>query len=300
MAHEGRETISERLLEGDEGLIITIPTSDASRINAGGSQIRTNRAYFFKVTKEQRLYWEYTQLPSIGAGNNLNFGYLGENGHPDDVNNPGDDIFRLENDDFKVYHFGLGTDQSDLRVYEKVAPSNPNRAFDHSNQDEPNPQEPSTFGFYTGNNITDQYDPENVSERIAFRNAQRGRLLQWGFYAESNLSAADTDLVFTGRTYQLRPVLDPQEQNRMLEENARRRAGAEVDLNVVRVSLAGIFGFDIGASLPDSWANLGPDLYQDVQAGALASGSQQSGGSNGSGTERPSGSNTTQSSPSRF
>lgn len=257
--HPVDDRISDRVLGHGEGLIVAFPTQNVQKIQAGPQSIPTVRAYFFRIAKVQKYRWTYSQLTSFNDAESLDYNYLGDTGH-----GTGDDVLRLEGDDFKVYHVGFGLHSPDLRVYEKIDPANPNRAVDHNNQSDPDPTAPSAFGYYDGKQQDDTFDPPAHTERLSIRSQRQGQFLQFGFYAENAITDANADIEIIGKTYELAPVLNPQEQAYLLQQNLARRAGKTPDLKTIKIQVGGIFTYEIGEALPDGWVDLQPDIYQDL------------------------------------
>lgn len=269
--HPVDDTISDRVLGHGDGLIVAFPIQTAEDIRVGGKDIATVKAFFFKIAKTQELNWRYTQLGAINAGaaSALDYNWLGDTGH-----GTGSDVLRIVNDDFKLYHFGVGLNSPYLRVYEDIDPSNPNRAFDHSNSGQPSPTSLHNFGFYDGRMQADRFDPPVHTERVAFRNDRDGQFLQFGFGVDANdpnVADGNTDLELRGRTYQLRPVEDQAEQEFMLRQSRLRGAGRDIDLKVITVQVGGIFTYEIGTTLPDGWEDLEGSISQKLD---YASGGQ--------------------------
>jgi hypothetical protein len=254
--------ISSRLLGTGQGLIVTFPIQKAATIELRGKDVSSVRAFFFKVVKSQEYFFEYQQLGTItaGAGNALDYDYLGEDGH-----GAGDDILRLVNDDFKVYHLGFAPRDPNLRVYEAVAAQGPNRATDHENQGEPDPTAGDNFGFYTSRQIPNQFDPPALTERLAIRNAESGAFLQFGFMADGvDIIDGNSDILITGRTYQLQPITDPDEQDFLLRQAVLDRA--DQTLRSITVQVGGLFTYEIGNAMPGNWVDvdgLARDLVLD-------------------------------------
>jgi hypothetical protein len=222
------------------------------------------------VLKFQEHYREYRELGAINAGaaNALDYDYLGETGH-----GTGDDVLRLESDDFKIYHLGFAPRDPNLRVYEKLSSANPNRATDHQNQTEPDPTNGDDFGFYTSRQIPNLYDPPALTERLSIRNASAGQFLQFGFLADGvAVPDGGSNLIITGRTYELQPITDPAEQDFLLTQATLDREDQRLKTIVTQVG--GLFSYEIGEALPDAWAAIDGIARDLVFEGLEAPGSQ--------------------------
>lgn len=245
--------MSDRVREPGEGLIVAFPTEGNTITTSTREEIGVLNGYFFRVAKSQRYYYEYDQLGPLANGGSKDFGFLGENNHESD-GSPGSDIFRLQTDDFYMYHVGVGLETPELRTYYKLGPSQPFRPTDHENRGEPDPTAPSQFGYYTGAQIQDRYDPPAFTERVAIRNDREGEFLQWGFHAEDQLTTEETTLHFTGRFYELIPVLDEETQDKMLMSAVENVD--DPDIPTVMTTPGGVFTYRLGSTLPDAWDDL--------------------------------------------
>lgn len=240
-------TMSDRVRDVGEGLIVAFPSKKASLV---GETIQALEGYFFKVSVSERFYYEYTQLGAFNNGDSLDYGYLGDTGH-----NAGDDVLRLYNDDFHAYHFGVGLESTDLRVYEKVDPSSVgNNGLDYAGQDgSPDPTDPSSWGYYNGAMVEDKYDPDSFTERVGFRNDRSGEYNQFGFYADDAIASGNANLHLVGRAYKLLPVQDSDERDSMLD--AIHQPDDDADIPTTLVASGGMGNFDPGTQLPDEWDN---------------------------------------------
>lgn len=248
--------ISDRLLGLGGGLIITFPQSTVDVEEVGGEQLASVRAYFFRVSRAEELFYEpYTQVGSINGGNTVpaggGFDYLGDTGV-----GSGDDIFRVDRDDWHVYHFGVGARNPDLRVYYSVDPqANADRAFEWQTNDQ-DVVPGDDRGYYDGRRVRDRFDPPAITERVSFRNDSSGEFLQWAFEADADLSAGDTELLFTGKAYKLLPITDRQTQDAMLAEAQRDPAthpNPQTEFPVTRHHVGGIQTWSLGTLKPDEW-----------------------------------------------
>jgi len=269
MSHE---TMSERVRNIGDGLILAFPVDEAE---VSGQTINTMRLYFFRVAEKTRYYQEYTSLSSI-AGNSTTpssgYGYLGDSGV-----DSGSDIFRVESDDWRVMHYGVGTNHPDLRVFNAVDPkANGNPAQSRTGSGEDITPGSDARGFYTGKQIADRYDPDSFTERVAFRNSSNntGQFLLWAFEnpTSSQLAGNDLTLYFTGGGYTLQPVVDPDVQETMLRMSQTRPDEPAID-TIMHV-VGGITNYNLGSQEPDSWKDVRektPGLTQEFNAAKIGS-----------------------------
>jgi hypothetical protein len=249
MSHSHGERMSDRLLGKRGGLIITVPAVEE---DVGSYQnLRSSRAWFFRVSRWQRLNYDpYDQLGALNQGQTVGFDYLGDGGV-----GAGNDIFRIRRDDFHVYHFGIGVNSPDLRVYYSVDPqTGGNRAFEYpSSVQDVVPGDDRSY--YDGRSNGNVFDPPAHTERVAIRNDRQGELLQFGFEATANLSANATVLNIEGRGYKLQPVTDEAVQDAMLKQATAppKVSGTYVDYPVSMVQMGGLQTWTLGTETPEDW-----------------------------------------------
>lgn len=256
---ETDERLSDRLLDQRGGLILGFPSIEAS--TGGVSELGSVRAYFFRVARVATLTYDpYDQIGSLSDGETVGFDYLGDTGV-----GSGDDIFRISRDDFQVYHFGVAPNTPDLRMYYSV---DPQRAGDRAFEYETDAQDVSPGddrGFSDGRMVGDRFDPPVRTERVAIRNEKEGRFLQFGFEATEALTATETELTVTGRSYKLFPVTDADTQDAMLAQATAPTHDAEhTTFPVTYHQFGGIQTWSLGTERPDDWL---PEQRRDIEPG---------------------------------
>lgn len=276
MSHE---TMSERVRDIGDGLILAFPITQTQVANQSG--LDTTRMYFFRVARETRFRQKYTSLANIaGDGTTPSSGYdwLGDTGV-----NSGSDIFRIETDDWHLQHFGVGTNHPDLEVFYAVSPdANGNPAQDRTGDGEDITPGTDDRGWYSSKEISDQWDPPAFTERVAFKNNQNGEFLHWAFHndlSSTTLSGSDLHLFFTGRGYKVQPVTNGAMQDTMLEMALRRPDDPEID--TIMHTVGGVNTYTLGSEEPDSWGEV-EEMTRDFNVQAIAGG-----GGGGGGGERP-------------
>lgn len=248
MSHDDK-TISDRTLTQGDGLILGFPTEDVTI--AGKEDFHALRGYFMKVSSAQTLYYEYDQLSSFNSGDTVDFGYLGESSHENRSNNPGEDIFRIEDDDWHLLHFGYTPQTPALRVYHKISQSNQSNAGFNRRGSSTGPVPGDDRSFVTSKRSGSPADPSAITERASFRNDDDGELLEWGFEATDDISAAAAQLNFIGQGYKLLPVTDEQERERMME--IAQTGSSEGDYEVSLIQLGGLYDYRVGQLEPEAW-----------------------------------------------
>lgn len=246
----GTKTMLERVRDPGHGFIIGFPTTNTERRTGDGTfNLDTLEAYFFRVAKSQRFYYEYDQLGSFTDGETRDFDYLGSGGL-----GSGDDILRVGEDDFHVYHFGFAPESPDLNVYTAVNPSSSSdKALARRGRDiGPQPGDPS--GFFNTRRADSAYDPPAETERVSFRNDKDGEFLEFAFEATDDIAAGNDTLYLTGRGYKLLPVTDTETQEKMVEVVAGNNI-EDSSLPTIITQVGGLGDYELGTERPDNWTD---------------------------------------------
>lgn len=248
------EVMSERVRDIGDGLILAFPIEDTSVANQ--SEIETTCLYFFRVGSETRYFQKYTSLANISGDGTTpasGFDFLGDSGV-----GSGSDIFRVENDDWHLMHFGVGTEHPDLEVFHAVNPrANGNPAQERNGTGEDIVPGTDDRGWYSSKQIADKFDPPAFTERVSFRNDKDGEFLRWAFHNDlsgTTLSGNDLNLYFTGRAYKVQPITDPETQDTMLEMALQRPDNPEID--TIMHQVGGVTNYTLGSEEPDSWGEV--------------------------------------------
>jgi len=253
------ETISQRLLDIGDNLIVAFPVKETE---VEGTKVTTSILYFFKVAACWPFYYEWNRISAIPAGTGLDFNYLGTTGH-----GSGDDILRIERDDFHVYHFGMSPDQPYVRIYRTISPvGTALSALDRKAvTDMASPIAGSNFDYYTGKQIPDKFDPPSFTENLVFRagSDDAGKYFQFGFYAEQSVSAG-MPFYLIGKGYKLIPVVKREKKEEILEEATLQRRFQKV--KTITVTIGGIWtSYSLAKFVPDSWDRVGNYLEYEPE-----------------------------------
>ncbi len=85
----------------------------------------TFSALAFQVNRINRRTEKYTELTSIANDSTLDYGYLGEKGHSEQVSEPGDSILRIEdNQKETIQELGVKVTPADFKVWIESPPNN--------------------------------------------------------------------------------------------------------------------------------------------------------------------------------
>ena len=263
------ELMSDRLLDVGSVLMLAVPR----RIRFRGHEIISSRIYFFKVGAAWPFYWEYDKMPAIPAKSGTSWGYFGEDGFGE-----GDDILRIERDDFHCYHIFVTPDYPDLRVFRKL--STHDTAFSaldrKKSTDLPNPKAGTNVNsdFYDLKLISakggSKWNPSSDCETLVIRvkGTDEGKTYQWAFYNPANSDIpAGTPVYILGRAYKLLPITDRTIMQKLLSLSLRRKEGARAN-RIIKISLGDLYKGEwrFEGVLPKVWDEVGCflELTEDV------------------------------------
>jgi len=111
---EMKKYMSDVTLGPGDNLVIVFPEGNDARIEmekGGILGVPYGRAFFFKVVLASQLRFHYDLFDTLAALTGLDYDYLGDTGH-----GTGNDILRIQDDDWWIYHFGYSPLQDSLRV----------------------------------------------------------------------------------------------------------------------------------------------------------------------------------------
>ena len=263
------ELMSDRLLDVGSVLMLAVPR----RISFRGHEIISSRIYFFKVGAAWPFYWEYDKMPAIPAKSGTDWGYFGENGFGE-----GDDILRIERDDWHAYHVYVTCDYPDLRVFRKL--STHEKGFSALSRklssDLPDPA--SGVGidhdYYDLKLICgkggSKWNPSIDAETLVIRarGVDEGKFYQWAFYNPTNSDIpAGTPVYLMGRGYKLLPLTDRTIMQKLLSLSLRRKEGARAN-RIIKISLGDLYKGEwrFEDVLPTVWDEVGCflELTEDI------------------------------------
>jgi len=256
MEKEEPDTISDAGLESEEYLVIHIGDSFTTK-QVSDDQIRTkdSELWFFQVSDTSELLYRPYKLRddsgnlvgSIDPDTGVSYQRLWDES--------GDDILRIEDFNWRVYHYSLGVQQDNVRVYPRIPDNQNGGAFDWLSGSEPRPQDGDPYG-YIPSTRTDFEDPSISLEAVSWETASRTPI-QYGFYNEGN-SAVDPVISVRGFGYELRPVEQQQEKLRILADMSRPEGRRQFAIKSVDYSGNSLrsFSFDPPSAWKDASNNL--------------------------------------------
>jgi len=239
--------ISQLLLRPGENLVVLFAEGNDAKANDIG--VPLVRAFFFKVAIETELKYRYQLFGQLEPQSGKDYNYLGDTGH-----GTGNDILRINDDDWWVYHFGYAPLQDDLRVYKRLAAEVGITGFEYTTPDLPDPLLGSPFGYVKGREILNYYDPPAKTETFMFRNDRRGQLWHFGLWNESidtETGQMDPCLLIVGKAYRLLPITKKDIMLRLLHGEIPRHM----------ITFDGVKNIREETYIPLEWKEVGNELY---------------------------------------
>ena len=241
-----KKQMSDVLLYTGDNLILLFPTKKAGAV--AGQSVPAGRCFFFKILGATRLNRIYKEILTgvaatyLATQTGLDYGYLGETGL-----GSGDDVLRIEDDPWWLYHFGYAPAQDSLRVYKKLEIGPNITGWEYRIRDEPDPTAGDDYGFIPGREVVNYYDPPVTTETIAFRSKEKGRMWQFGFYNDSDELRINPVLNIKGRAYKVIPVIREDTKEKMLIGLIPRRL----------ITVDGIKDYTEETIIPNEWKAVG-------------------------------------------
>lgn len=217
------EGIKGRLLKERDYLVIEKfeDTIDITSPATGNIvTIRRGKAYVFQVQGVARnLKYEpyklYTNLgvavPAFAPTAGLAYTRL--------FDSAGQDILRVEDDAWTLYHFSIAVKQPEIRIYPQIPPDIDMAGWEYLVSNQPQPAAGSNFGYVAGREIVDYYNPPMSLESIGWRGKERVSSLsynRYGFYNESTTKTISPTLNIYGRGYLTHPVMDEETKRKIV------------------------------------------------------------------------------------
>lgn len=198
--------ISDRLMVEGDNFILLFSTESGK---VGKQEVTIGRGFFFKVLSWDRFFIEYDHLTDIPVGQGIDYDYLGETGLG---TAGGDDVLRIKDDEWWMYHFGFAMSADAIRVYRRLSGRLALGGFEYHDADEPTPGSATTtgsdYGFVLGAEVDDTYDPPMDTETICWYTGKTDKpLWEWGFYNEHPTKQLRGKLILVGRQYKVIPII---------------------------------------------------------------------------------------------
>jgi len=244
--------MSEVLLETGDNLIIVFPEPGDAEVEVGRKGhlgVPYGRAFFFKVILASKLRYHYDLFNNLSPLAGVTYNYLGDAGH-----GAGNDILRIGNDDWWMYHFGYSPLQDTLRVYRKVNARHSETGFEYTTPDRPNPALGDPYGYIKGAQVFNWFDPPAETETVMFRNDRDGELWWFGLYNEHQDLEIDPALWVDGKAYRVDPIVDVESMEKLLK-------GAPAPFRRRIITVDGLRDFREEAYIPIEWKEAGNELY---------------------------------------
>jgi len=246
-----REYMSDVLLSPGDNLILLFPESNDARLDIGKGELGLPyaRAFFFKVIIAGALRYRYDLFDNLDPVTGVGYNYLGDAGH-----GAGNDILRLREDDWWLYHFGYSPLQDTLRVYRRIQGRANETGFEYVQPNQPDPLLGDPYGYIKGAETFNYFDPPTETETVSFRNNNTGQMWQFGLYNDHPDLRIDPALLVQGKAYRLDPVVNPSSMDKMLKGDPapfRRRI----------ITVDGMRDWREEAYIPNEWKAAGNERY---------------------------------------
>lgn len=205
----------------------------------GSSTDEQWRALAFQVNQTNRRVQQYDQLPTLNPGGTLDFGFLGEDGHSQDVSQPGKDVLRVADErNETIMEYGIAVKPSGVLVgvenpagelVSGIQDADRLRGFSPLDASGNNPDFRDFGAAYAEHSHTDTALPTTAlspSPRqglVRFdRDDNSQNTIYFGFYNAREDPAA-LDLLAWGQTYKVTNVSSPQVVRRMYRGEGYKR-----------------------------------------------------------------------------
>jgi len=250
MEQEEPDTISDAGLEPGEFLAIHIGGSfNNSRINDDTIRTKTSEFWFFQVADRASLRYQPFELRDEQGSTVGSIGTTSGVQYQRFFDSNGDDILRNEDNSWRVYHFSVGVEESNIRIYPRVPDNQNGGAWGWLGGSDPDPTAGDLYGYIPSDEI-DADDPPIELESVAWRNDTRS-VHQYGFYNADTANAQTPTLTVQGHAYELRPVYDEDDMLHLLADLERPSGKQQNAIRRIDFSRAALrtFSYDV----PDAW-----------------------------------------------
>ncbi len=127
----------------------------------------------------------------------------------------GDDILRIKDNPWIIYHFAIAVRQAEIRIYPQIPPAALLGGWEYLVSNEPYPQSGSNYGYVAGKEIEDYFDPPASLESVAWLSGTTS-YNRYGFYNESSEKDIVPLLNISGRGYLVHPVMDDETKRKVI------------------------------------------------------------------------------------
>lgn len=236
------KTMSDRVLSEGDNFILLFPT-ESGKVQR--QEVTVGRGFFFKVLSWDRFFLEYDHLTNIPASQGLDYDFLGETALG---TAGGDDVLRIKDDEWWMYHFGFAMSSDAIRVYRRLSGRLALGGFEYHDADEPTPGSAtaagSDYGYVLGAEIEDVYDPPVYTETVCWYTGKTDTpLWEWGFFNEHPTKQLRGKLILSGRQYKVIPITRSDIQTDMIAGKIPRTI----------ISVGGLRMNREEAFIPDDW-----------------------------------------------
>lgn len=227
------------------------PSSSAQRVSGDTVRNKDSQLYFFQVVDTSWLSYkplllrdsDGNEVGPIEPGEGVDYNQL--------YDGDGDDILRIPDEPWRIYHFSLGVRQPGVRVYPRVPDSINGGGFDWLSGSEPTPEDGDDVGYISSGD-TNYGAPSTKLEQFAYHTDDLTQI-QYGFYNESDTVAKKPVLSVAGYGYELRPVFREKDMLEILAQLGKRPGDRDVAVHTASFTPNSLRSFSY--NIPSEWDN---------------------------------------------
>lgn len=213
--------ISQRLIGEREFLVVEVWEGETKQEAPDGDKLvfRKGTAYVFQVQNISK-YLKYEPY-LIHDANGASIGPLTADATLKGIDYTrlydadGDDILRIVDDPWILYHYSLSVRQPEIRIYPQIPPSALGGGWEYLVTSEPYPQAGSDYGYVAGKEMDDYFDPPASLESLAWKSGVNS-YNRYGFYNESEEKDIYPILNVMGRGYAVHPIMDDETKKKIV------------------------------------------------------------------------------------
>lgn len=207
------KTIKDRLLSEWQNLVLVFPLSRTDKEVAGRPMnYRTFKAYTFRVATWNSLLRTDIDVGSIASSTGQSYGALNDGS--------GNEILRNEDQPWTMYHYSVGVQEDDIRIYPRAPSSQMGGGLTYLGASNPDPTTPDDYGFIPGSQ-SDYWDPCVELENVSFATGVNTDI-DYGFYNTNPDHEINPTVSVVGRTYITLPIADENEKRRIVSGDIPR------------------------------------------------------------------------------
>lgn len=203
--------MSERILRPGDNLVVTVLSGGYHIEPTKGTKYELEwvEAFFLKIAHVGNLKRIWDMGVNIAPAGSSNHAFLGDTGH-----GTGNDVLRVRNDPWLIYHFSIAPLQDKLRIYPMVFNEEVS-GWEYLISGQPDPVAGDNYGYIDGREINCYLDPTIHLEGVAWHSDQETTPWYYGFYNDDVVQIRPV-LNIRGAAYSVHPIMDKKIQEKLL------------------------------------------------------------------------------------